>query len=427
MQEVDESAPGIWKRLMTSASPEEFFENLDSIEKMDVCKWKEKRCILLRQRIQEEVEAELETDISLSRESTPFIRVKVQSVHPSQKEEEALLTIWEPTEEQLNILKEGTFFQMQNTAVRESSYDGLLQLTASTRTAIESIDLNIALRSQIGYESRRFFSIIQIHALSLKVLSNSSTDSKVRCPDADTVVVHVQTIAPPSASAEGYRIYVTDQSQLMLRIHCDTLPIGLERASSSSKKEGFRVISFCDLRIQAFDYDEDCAVARYCDTSSIPKTAPRSKALEKWVALSRGGCLRRFSIYSAANVPLCERMSRLVALGYIVDLKLVSSEKVHIEVDCGTSEVEEWELPVHLLADMLPLTNGDQDVSLLPEEETRVTELGVLSSIFRARGILWRFLLQRKADNATSTCQYVVAKASAADKRALGNMYGSMS
>ena len=32
MQEVDESAPGIWKRLMTSASPEEFFENLDSIE-----------------------------------------------------------------------------------------------------------------------------------------------------------------------------------------------------------------------------------------------------------------------------------------------------------------------------------------------------------------------------------------------------------
>jgi hypothetical protein len=125
-----------------------------------------------------------------------------------------LLTIWEPTEEQLNILKEGTAFEIQNLAVRETPYGGLLQMTASTRTPIESIDLDVSSQSHLGYENRRFLGVFQIHALSHKLLANDFA-SKTRWPDVDTVAVHVKSIEP-SDSARGYRIYVTDESQLML-------------------------------------------------------------------------------------------------------------------------------------------------------------------------------------------------------------------
>jgi hypothetical protein len=40
----------------------------------------------------------------------------------------------------------------------------------------------------------------------------------------------------PSDSARGYRIYVTDESQLMLWIHCDTLPFGFEKTTPSKRR-----------------------------------------------------------------------------------------------------------------------------------------------------------------------------------------------
>ena len=82
---MDDDAPDIWKRLIVSTSPDEFFEALDSKEKTTISDWKERRLNMLQRRIQEEVVAELETDTSLERKSTPFIRVKVASIIPSGK------------------------------------------------------------------------------------------------------------------------------------------------------------------------------------------------------------------------------------------------------------------------------------------------------------------------------------------------------
>jgi hypothetical protein len=107
-------------------------------------------------------------------------------------------------------------------------------MTASTRTPIENIDLDVSSQSHLGYENRRFLGVFQIHALSHKLLANDFA-SKTRWPDVDTVAVHVKSIEP-SDSARGYRIYVTDESKLMLRIHCDTLPFGFGKTTPSKRR-----------------------------------------------------------------------------------------------------------------------------------------------------------------------------------------------
>jgi hypothetical protein len=413
---------------MINNSAEDVFESLTHEEKSAVTMWREKRCILVRKRVQEEVEAELETDTTVLRESIPFIRVRVHSVDQStSKCEEGLLTIWEPTEEQLSLLKEGTAVEIQSLAVRETGYDGLLQLTASSRTLMESFDLeDSSLVEPLGYEKRRFLNLFQVHAKAHKLQADDA-ELRKRWPDFDTVGLQVKLVKPPSGCKKGFQICVTDETHLMLRIHCDFLPFGFEKALS--KRIGrvkhdclFRVFAFCDLRLLPFDHEENCAVARFCDTSSLAKATTRIEALQRWASVSQGHPIRRMSTYLHTKLPLSEGNGFMTAVGYIVGLKAVCRERLNIEVDCGCT-VEEWEFPVRLLEAMLPIVTKFPAVSLLPEEEGRIAGLGVLGRVFRARGILWRFELRSILNSVASTPGYVVTHISEADKRALGSLY----
>ena len=115
---------------MSSTTPEEIYETFSNDNKYIISRWTEKRSTLVHRRIREEVESELQTETSLVRESTNFLRVKVHSVDPkSSCNENAMLTIWQPTEEQLGFLKEGTSVEFHNLAVRESTYDGISIIT----------------------------------------------------------------------------------------------------------------------------------------------------------------------------------------------------------------------------------------------------------------------------------------------------------
>jgi hypothetical protein len=225
---------------------------------------------------------------------------------------------------------------------------------------------------------------------------------------------------------------VSDESKLMMRIHCETLPFGLEKKTAATRRSGtlkkdsrFPVFAFRDLRLFAFDYEEDCAVARFCETSSLAKTTPRIQELQKWVASSKD-YLERVSLYFDAKVPLWERMDFSAAIGYLVGLKSVASEKLHIEVDCGFSGVEEMELPARLLDSMLQTAATNSQVALMPEEEDRVAQLGVFGPILRARGVLWRFQMRYKQNTVVSSCRFVVHDVTTANKPALGDLYGTM-
>ena len=117
------------------------------------------------------------------------------------------------------------------------------------------------------------------------------------------------------------------------------------------------------------------------------------------------------------------------AIGYVVGLKSVSSKNLHIEVDCGTSQIEEWELPIPLLEEVLPAIPSLQKVALLPKEEQRLLVFGVLGEFFRAKGISWHFRLKTNGANilGPSICKFVVTKIKIADPYQTGMLFSRAS
>ena len=413
-------APDLWKSLMKSMSPSEFFEGLHADEKAIVSKWREKRSSILRDRLQKEVEAELECDTSLIRKSTPFIRLLVQTRDVASQEEqprkaanceEALLTIWQPTEEQIGVLKAGAVLQLQNVAVRESKFDGLVQLTANSRTCLEALESSAVLTPSSSQSSKRWFqNVFRIHIHSHKL--QGSADGNSRLVDVDTVVVLLKVETPDSSADEKLILYVTDETKLILRIHCDIVPCGLERSSwehQCGKKSIMRILSFSNVRVLPFDLVENCAVARFSDTSILSKAASdRSDLLRNW-AESRGqDTVDSVSYFVGARLSIRERHDWLTALGYIIGFKVESSASLQIEVDTGGDELQEWEFPIHLLQKLV-FEGLEVNVALCPDEEKRAIALGVMEQLFRARGIIFRFQLRRKLETGGLANRFLVS------------------
>lgn len=431
MQEVDEGAPEIWIELMKCPSPEEVFQSLNDDETSAVSRWKERRRILMQKRVQEEVEAEIETDLSLARESFPFLRLKVRSVCPessTRKPEEALLTIWRPTEAQLSILKEGSAFQVQSLAVRQTHFDGLLQLTGNSNTIMQEFNkLKDFPRHWLEKQSqRRFLNMFEIHLLSRKAFADGSS-AKSRFSDFDAVGAQVNFVHT-AGNEKKVCMYISDEFNLILRIEFDKAFL---KNPNLSAKNRFPVFAFRDLRLLPFDSDENCAVARFGGMSSYAKSSPRMDELMAWVSKNSEGHARleRLSLYLRERLPLFERTDNVSAFGHAVGLKCASNDKLHIEVDCGNSRVEEWELPVSLLKDVLPVVSQNQQVSLLLEEEQRLAAIGVLGKFFRAKGVLWHFELRSRSTPmpSSSPCNYVVSSIKKADTRMLGQLHDKLS
>ena len=424
---MDEGAPEIWTSVAKSAFPEDAYDCLSEEDRLTVSKWNEKRRILLQKRVEEEVQAEMEADLSLVRESIPFVRLKVCSVEPcsSTKCEEAMLTIWNPTEDQLGTVLEGQSVEAQNLSVRQTMFDGFLQLTGNSRTVFEEFrPAKPSVPQPLAFRKRRFLTLFDVHLLSHKLLED---DASLR--DVDTAAAQLRIIQT-GKNGQEVCMYVSDESSLLLRIECDRNILKALTQEEDSSTKSAPVFAFCDLRLLPFDLDKNCAVAKFCENSSICKTTPRLEELRQWATYSNPNnsfCLSQ--LYFDANLPIWHSNDRsFSAVGYVVGLKCVSSKNLHIEVDCGASQVEEWELPVPLLEEVLPvLSRNQKTVSLLPIEEERLGVFGILGEFFRAKGTLWHFQLQpNSASNSTpSQCQFLVTNINVADPCQMGKLFSN--
>ena len=176
---MDEGAPEVWAAVAKNPSPEDAYDCLSEEARLIVSKWNEKRRILLQKRVEEEVQAEMEADHSLVRESIPFVRLKVCSVGPcsSVKCEEAMLTIWKPTEDQLGMIQEGQSVEAQNLSVRQSMFDGFLQLTGNSRTVLEEFrPAKSSFLQPLAFSKRRFLTLFEVHLLCHKLLDDDDAD-----------------------------------------------------------------------------------------------------------------------------------------------------------------------------------------------------------------------------------------------------------
>lgn len=444
LQDVDKMAPGVWIQLMESVSPSDFFEGLKQEDKVAIERWKSHRNVLLQTRIQQEVQAKIDEEPLLDRRSTPFIRVLVKSYYRSlskkgaaiSSKDEAILTVWSPTEEQLNLLKEGIILSAENLSVRHK-YNGRLQLTANSRTQfshLPSLPSACDLVS-VGYRERSFASCFRIHVCSRQLLQSPSKQGKVIEYDFIGVVLRVveQTDRDVLVS-----IYLTDRSGLVLRVQCGTMKgfgdsVGLRSSVAAECVEHPRVAVFRDLHILPFDTVDNCAVADFQAVSCVrpQHMEPRTEELRQWAESHTGrSCLRRLAAYIDAE--LCPQQrpvaSFTTAVGYIAGFNVHSSNQLRILVDCATENLQEWAFPFHLLKDVVLPGDFTWSVSLNAEEEVICSRLKLLGKFFRARGVLYRFALKRTPQTITSfrLCDFEVCRIHPLNPSTLYDIYQAL-
>ena len=335
--------------------------------------------------------------------------------------ESAILTIWNPTEQHSNLVVEGSALQLSNLSVRESEFDGHLQLSASKRTVVEAFECDLeSLKQSIAFTERNFLTVLEVHKLS-HLIAKRGADVDAHRVDFDTAGCIVKLVEPPSICRETV-FYLTDETELIVRVHCKGLPHTLQEVFSDE----FPVAAFCDLRLKAFDIQEQCAVAELGDLTSIQLSNSRTEELCEWkMEDSNTQLLQESSRLKLGFTKVDRPCDKRIGVGHIIGLKLdhIDSEKIHIEVDCCGFGIQQWELPMAILHDMLSvLPSGATSLVFSGDENVKLRRLGALGAVFRARGVLWQFQLESKATFASHS-QYVICEASVADGNTLAHFF----
>ena len=419
-REVDEMAPDLWKSLVKSDCHGSFYDHLSKADKACIDQWKERRTCILYEKVRKELESQLENDESMFRESTPFIRVLVTSFSPTTEIcGGAILTLWNYNEDQLALFKEGNVVRVHNLSVRGSKHEGMLQLTAGSRTLIEQSPRSSE-RIVLGYQPRCFTKIVLMHAMSLKLANRIHTASSY--PEVDTVGVVLKVVV----EEHHYSIYLTDESGLVLRVDregtlSDTDPLNSLLPNAEQNTEFPLIMTYRDLRILPFNQLDACAMAFYTSSSSnCTKPSPRVSRLQSWAKYS--SLLLRTSAYLDVCLPIVLRNedSYVFAVGYIMGFQpQKGGDKIKVQVDChGQLDLQVWDLPFFLFHDTITLVHGASNhISLDPGEEGKFANLKVLGKLLGGRGILLTFGLQRVGNI------YEVRQIKATNVHALANVY----
>jgi hypothetical protein len=429
---------------MESRSTSDFYDDLQESERLAIDVWKQRRTVLLQDRMRQEIDARLEENDELLPPSTPFLRVRVKGFGARKFDgdgadrEEALLTIWNPSTEQLDALQEGAVVRMENVAVRENKYEGRIQLSANSRTAMSAIFEKLPqpeLSKYVMYAARTFTRIFRIHVLSKQMLTASAPESIPSEVDVCGIVLKVEN--RPGFS--GWLVYLADDSGLVVRVQSDLERRGHSSflAPSSSARENDErppvLVAFRDLIVLPFDSVAKCAVAHFKDTSSFQQRQEEGTLddLRRWAVSNKGRRrLRKVMAFFDADIPIfdCIGTNPWIAVGYIAGFDVLPSQQLVVRVDCGGNRLQTWKFPLALISSFAASCYDlSESVILNPEEEATLAQLASLARVFRARQSMYRFSLHRLAVSPANypDCHYELDQIARANTEALGALYFS--
>ena len=321
--------------MMKSAYPENYYTNLSNDLKHQIDQWQEKRTLLIQKQLHKLVDQTLEDDDSFHSPGVPLIRVMVKAIYDIEntskpiENNEAMLTIWQVTDEQLSILKEGSVIRLKNIGVKSSLRDGMLQLNANAKTRMElqKSQPSTWLLKLAGYRKRNNLSILRINILARKLAQESNTISV----EIDTSGAIIKVTFEHYESSVMTRMYLTDKSGLILRIDRnfeDTAfnqPIKHWTGENGFGKMG-SVIAVKDLRMISFDREENCAVAIWTKVTTIlvnNRVDERLQMLKQWSASLKGQeMLVKLSLSISNSVILIGRLPQnmMTTVAYILNV-----------------------------------------------------------------------------------------------------------
>jgi hypothetical protein len=375
-----------------SHSPEEYYENLSSAEKKVVDDWNERRPVLLQSMVSKYIGDSMREESAPERKSNPYVKTLVVTFHRNRMtastQASAELTVWRVSDEQFELLKEGTVVRMKNLGVKEKSLDGLLQLRASPETVMVPLaDESKRQLAQSGYEERRPKSLIKINLMSKKM----KTDRLSNEVDVVACVAKIQQLGENSTA-----IYLTDETGLALK---------LTRNHSATNTDPFQlgnskvqlVVSFCNIQITAFDEIEQCATGTWslfsCKSNRIDS---RYEELDLWCRSQCGAdTIGAVCARIEAGIPVIGGLSNRhqISIGYILAFLeadgFTTSQRIKAAIDYGETMPLVADFPIHLIQHTLGLL---QNIELCEHAQPAVKwDISLLNEYFQNSQKLFHF------------------------------------
>lgn len=394
-------------------SPSIFYEKLNPSQQKEIDEWMSKRNAMINDNVQKSITKSLQSEPGMQRKCSSFVRFYVRALTSKQKQQksnEAMLTIWDPTEEQLEMLKEGVVFQCRFLGVTSSFKDGMLQLSAHRSTIIEKIDIHPPLQAlqMVGYSKRKFDSLLRINIKSKKLNCNN-----VEPPELDCAGYFLETKEIELTNTTRLLLYMTDATGLLLRIEnddynkSDTFIRDLKRMKQLEMKDRFLMLR--NIRLLSFDYVQGCAVGVWTKSTDCSYRYSKMKQIgqnEHFVPPPTEEKSEFLLHKLNAGVPVGLKLpkSLSIAFGYVVDFvakrsvtpylnDIETTYQFHISIDCyGDEVILNALIPQHLLQSFLD-TSLDENVQ--PHDASDVARnIHTLHERIVGRSILLRFLLQ---------------------------------
>ena len=343
-REVDEQAPEQWRQMMASNAMCDYYERLSRDDKATVDRWEERRSSMINDMTRRRIDAKMQSNVSLFRSSTPFLRITVKSLQnsppPSSTTDDdedkeriipnqpsATLTVWRMTEDQSNILKEGTVIRIKDLAVKSELRDEMLQFSANDKTRMQALVQQPSSRQlqYSGFSRRSFAPIIRAHVLSRK----ASSSRKASGAHMDFAGVLVRSEHEQHSMVHTSFSYFTDESGLLLRLQRDLDPNDESALVGWNKVLDLgQVLAFKDVLVLPFDSKANCAVVSWSQPTLQEKKGHlnerRIKTLQKWTESedAERTCSTVLASFDAGLPLYCRLPQRTeIAIGYILCIR----------------------------------------------------------------------------------------------------------
>jgi hypothetical protein len=443
LKDVDEGAPELWHRMRDHDSPNEMYERFSRDEKRAIDQWNDRRAHLLQKGIQGEMEARLEEHNAVFVPGTPFIKLQVRSDISSEQlgsdlsvaNEEASLTIWSPSEEQLGLLKDGCTLRLRSLSVKDIRFGGLLQLSGNGHTPISDLfhrNHDPSQHPTPEQSAHEITSLVRMHLLSRAMEQLAEEELQIQMVDVVGCVLKVHQYVDPPLT----HIHFTDFSGLLMRIEAGSentkLQIFGDCAPILDDTHGPAVLfSFRDLIVAPFDKINRCAVAHFGEDSSVSLHRDfNNSVLNKLIHSPMGKLRAQIMAYAIdANLPLMQNSDadEAIAVGFIAGFEVLSSQTLYIDVDCGGTTLHKWKLPLDLVNALLRCADFSKEKIVFgAEQELRLSQLSSIGRIFRNQHVRFGFHVQRIVDTENepfASCLFEVTDVFSENDDALSNLY----
>lgn len=390
--------------------PDSFFHELSLQDRTEILNWREKRSASIQRRLQEEMEARLEdTDFSIS-ETTPFIRCVLRSVgldgidcddRDSILDDEAVLTVWKPTEDHISMLRKGNCVCLRKVDVQPHLFNGRKQFQAQRETAIDFANGLDPIKINTDAPRVDFSSLLEVHMFGRSLMTATNQENSRPFCLIGYVIALQQT-------TDALILRFTDESHLLARIIVDSTDAHnsgsvrslVEFASTAIARNSFAIIGFKNVIVREFEYLMPCPTL-FGNSSNVVLHPEGKRAKRLKESLQRQDhiqALKQTASFSGLGIPKLSLLrSGQILIGYISGFRLVASHQLQLTIDVGSELMRTALVPLVVLLEMqntMETSFIDCHVAFVDDKGCVLDQLQSLRWLYRCRHTLFRFALK---------------------------------